>query len=828
MRTLIPFAVLAVLAAAIAASAATAKTSATPIKVAVLSDCQGAFGSFDGQDLAGVVAAMSQYAGAKPVNPNDPRKGWTGGQINGHPLKLVGIGCSNDKADTAIKETKRLMEQLGADVMIGPLSGDESIAVANYAKQHPTKTFVDGSAGAQDTTLKVRAKNFFRFNGDGAMWNAGLGDLAYNKLHWKTAAVVADDYSFAWTSAAGFIAEFCAVGGKVTKRVFPPLNTTDYSSYAQQMPTNVDGTFVAVGGAGLIPFLKAYEQAHGPIDGKKFIGNLFWGTPGQFEQLSTRVVGAYVGGAGTAGDLATPAAKNYANHIIGKWFKTIPPFGAAAPQAASTFTYGYFINTWGLIKGLQAVKGNIGPAARRRFRPRSTRPCCRRRTGRSIWTSTTRASSPSTTSSSTPRAASWRSRRSATSRTSTRRSAARSRHPRRLRGVRARSASSGACRGLARPNTRRSPASDQVAEAAAPEHAEPILRLRGIGRRFGGLHAVRDVDLDVALGERRAILGPNGAGKTTLFNVISGDFPPSSGTIEFQGDEITQLSPSARAKLGMGRTYQKSRLFLGLSVEDNLYLAVLGVKTGHLRPVVLRRDRELRERARDLARTVGLEGRERAIVGSLSHGEQRQLEVGMARAVESDADDARRARLRPVARRACRTHRFAPPARFVDHADPDRARHGCCASRRGARDDDARRPRDRRRHARRDPRQPDRARPLSRQGESERWLSRCSRSKALMRSMAVRKRSKTSRSSSAAGATSIIGRNGMGKTTLCNAIVGVPPARVTGSIRFEGNELVGRPSYKIAKLGIALRAAGPPAFSVTLGRRASADDQRKR
>jgi branched-chain amino acid transport system ATP-binding protein len=172
-----------------------------------------------------------------------------------------------------------------------------------------------------------------------------------------------------------------------------------------------------------------------------------------------------------------------------------------------------------------------------------------------------------------------------------------------------------------------------VTEAAAPDHAVPILRLRGIGRRFGGLHAVRDVDLDVAPGERRAILGPNGAGKTTLFNVISGDVPPSSGTIEFQGDEITQMSPSARAKLGMGRTYQKSRLFLGLSVEDNLYLAVLGVKTGHLRPVVLRRDRELRERARELARTVGLDGREQTLVGSLSHGEQRQLEVGMARAV---------------------------------------------------------------------------------------------------------------------------------------------------------------------------------------------------
>jgi len=173
-----------------------------------------------------------------------------------------------------------------------------------------------------------------------------------------------------------------------------------------------------------------------------------------------------------------------------------------------------------------------------------------------------------------------------------------------------------------------------MTEVAPAEHAEPILRLRGIGRRFGGLHAVRDVDLDVAPGERRAILGPNGAGKTTLFNVISGDFAPTSGTIEFLGADITALPPRARAKLGMGRTYQKSRLFLGLSVEDNLYLATLGVRTGHLRPVILpSRDRELRDRANDLARTVGLQGRERTLVGSLSHGEQRQLEVAMARAV---------------------------------------------------------------------------------------------------------------------------------------------------------------------------------------------------
>jgi branched-chain amino acid transport system ATP-binding protein len=166
------------------------------------------------------------------------------------------------------------------------------------------------------------------------------------------------------------------------------------------------------------------------------------------------------------------------------------------------------------------------------------------------------------------------------------------------------------------------------------EPAGPILRLRGIGRRFGGLDAVRDIDLDVAHGERRAILGPNGAGKTTLFNVISGDMPQTSGTIEFLGQDIGAIPAPGRTRLGMGRTYQKSRLFLGLSVEDNLYLAVLGSRGGHQRMVRRAIDDEMRERARELAGAVGLESRIASLVGSISHGEQRQLEVAMARATE--------------------------------------------------------------------------------------------------------------------------------------------------------------------------------------------------
>jgi branched-chain amino acid transport system ATP-binding protein len=170
--------------------------------------------------------------------------------------------------------------------------------------------------------------------------------------------------------------------------------------------------------------------------------------------------------------------------------------------------------------------------------------------------------------------------------------------------------------------------------AAAPTNAEPILRLRGVGRRFGGVQAVRDVDLDVAHGERRAILGPNGAGKTTLFNVIAGDFKPSAGTITLMGHDVTNAPARRRMSLGLSRTYQKSRLFPGLTVEENLYLGIVGRSGGHLRPIRTSKDAAYRLRARAAAERVWLDHQFATLVGSLSHGEQRQLEVGMASVVE--------------------------------------------------------------------------------------------------------------------------------------------------------------------------------------------------
>jgi branched-chain amino acid transport system ATP-binding protein len=149
---------------------------------------------------------------------------------------------------------------------------------------------------------------------------------------------------------------------------------------------------------------------------------------------------------------------------------------------------------------------------------------------------------------------------------------------------------------------------------------------------------VDEVDLDVAQGERRAILGPNGAGKTTLFNVICGDLHASTGTVELFGEDVTSKPARYRAKCGLARTYQQSRLFKGLTVEDSIYLSILGVDGGRLRPVVLPgRDRRIRERARVAAGRVAIQHKLAERVGNLSHGEHRQVAIAMALAAEPKA-----------------------------------------------------------------------------------------------------------------------------------------------------------------------------------------------
>src|ERR1700674_1727022 len=349
-RRLLATAVLGLLALVACNSNSTTTTTSSVIKIGILSDCLGDFGSFYNDDLGGALAVLAAHYGGKQSGAL-PKDGMTGAVIAGKQINIVGFGCSDSTSAKALEETRRLVEQLGADIMIGPLSGDEGVAVAQYAKTNqPNKTFLNGISGAQAATLKVQAPNFFRFNPDGAQWSSGLGDYAYNKLGWRTAAVIGDDYAFPYTSLAGFIAEFCAIGGNVTQRVWPPLGTTDYSSFVAQLPTNVDGLFVGVGGAGLITFLKQYQQANGPLNTHKIMGNTFSPDPQLLHAIGTPMVGA-VAASGIAADDNSAQTKAYIQELA--------LYPATQKDAASVFTLGYWSAMTALGLALTAVNGDI-------------------------------------------------------------------------------------------------------------------------------------------------------------------------------------------------------------------------------------------------------------------------------------------------------------------------------------------------------------------------------------------------------------------------------------------------------------------------------------
>jgi branched-chain amino acid transport system substrate-binding protein len=330
------------------------QASTEPIRIGILSDCEGAFGDFFELNIGGALVPFINR-GATPVNPEKPSEGVEGAEIAGREIEFVTpFGCGDETPDVAIDETRRIMEQEDADILIGPLSGDEGVAVANYAKENQDKTFIDGMHGAQDSTLKVQAPNFFRYHLDGAQWSAGAGDYAFNELGWRTAVTIGDDYSFPYAGVGGFVAEFCGVGGEVVERIWPPLGETDYSSFISQIPDipeEVDGIFAAVGGTGTVAFVKQYIEQRGPLPEGRFIGNIFYDDPLVVKELGNQIAGAIAPNE-TAADSNEPATQEYLAEIEAA-------FPGLAEFASSVFIDNYYKNAEGLIQGLEAVDGNI-------------------------------------------------------------------------------------------------------------------------------------------------------------------------------------------------------------------------------------------------------------------------------------------------------------------------------------------------------------------------------------------------------------------------------------------------------------------------------------
>jgi branched-chain amino acid transport system ATP-binding protein len=162
-----------------------------------------------------------------------------------------------------------------------------------------------------------------------------------------------------------------------------------------------------------------------------------------------------------------------------------------------------------------------------------------------------------------------------------------------------------------------------------------LLDVQNLTRRFGGLIAVNDVSLSVERGEIRGLIGPNGAGKTTLFNLVSGTLPPTSGSVRFEGHDITRHPMHSLVRRGLVRTFQHAQLFPTFTVLRNVLAgfqihAQSGFWAGLIdSPVTRHHNAALEQRAREIIDFVGLAGRENDLAGSLSHGHKRVLQVAI-------------------------------------------------------------------------------------------------------------------------------------------------------------------------------------------------------
>jgi branched-chain amino acid transport system substrate-binding protein len=259
-------------------------------------------------------------------------------------------GSSDASPDSAVKAARKLVEQDGVKILLGPLSGDEGLAVKDYAKTQPNVTFINGTSAAQDTTLRDPAPNFFRFTTDGAQWMAGLGDYAYKDKGYRTVVTVAEDYSFPYTQVFGFMADFCKAGGHVPKKFWVPIGNKDYSSVIAAIPDKVDAIYVALGGADGVNFLTQYQQAGGTaplIGGSITVDQTVLGTQGKQRD--------YV--------IGTPSAGPIADNAEGPaWKKFVDDYKAAYKDgfpSPSLFAQGYYIETKALLAALDKVGGDV-------------------------------------------------------------------------------------------------------------------------------------------------------------------------------------------------------------------------------------------------------------------------------------------------------------------------------------------------------------------------------------------------------------------------------------------------------------------------------------
>ncbi len=309
--------------------------AADKIKVGVLATLEGTYTVLGEDGVRGFKTALGQFEN----------------MAGGKEIEVI-IASTDASPDSAVRAARKVVEQDKVDIVIGPLSGSEGIAIRDYSKTQPQVTFINGISGAQETTYVDPSDNFFRFNMDGAQWSAGLGSYIYNEKGYKNIATIGEDYSFIYTQVFGLATEFCAAGGTISERLWVPLGTKDFASIIAALPDDVDAIYLGLGGGDAVNFLNQYQQAGGDA---KLIGG------------SIMVDGTVLNSKGKAKEAligvpsAGPQADTWDNP---KWKAYVKAYqDAFAPEdrfpSPSLLGTGYYNATTAALTVLNDIKGDL-------------------------------------------------------------------------------------------------------------------------------------------------------------------------------------------------------------------------------------------------------------------------------------------------------------------------------------------------------------------------------------------------------------------------------------------------------------------------------------
>ena len=332
-------------AAGFAAFAATGSANAADkIKIGVTATLEGTYTVLGEDGMRGYELAVEAHGGKAGRQGNrDHRR---------HHGRQSGFGYPRGQEAGRARQGR---------VLISPLSGSEGIAIRDYSKTQPQITVMNAASGALETTYGdpsagvAPSPTLYRNNMDGAQWQAGLGDYAYNVKHYKKIATVGEDYSFVYTQVMGLTVEYCKAGGQITKRFWVPLGTKDFASVISALPDDVDAIYLGLGGADAVNFLNQYQQAGGNahlLGGSIMVDQTVLSSKGKAKEALIGTIAA----SGMADNDPNPKwqafVKAYQAHAKTGYFKN-------AFASPSLLAINYYNSADAIFRALDEVKGDL-------------------------------------------------------------------------------------------------------------------------------------------------------------------------------------------------------------------------------------------------------------------------------------------------------------------------------------------------------------------------------------------------------------------------------------------------------------------------------------